>query len=118
MKSESREKAASPEDLARLFAERINAGDTEGITELYEPGAVLAVPPGGVTVIGRNAIRAVYERLLRTAPPSGTVEPMDCLRLSDLALVAPRHASAEGRAKVARRQADGSWLAVIDQPLG
>ena len=29
--------AASPEDLVRLFAERANAGDVEGLVDLYEP---------------------------------------------------------------------------------
>ena len=36
------EPAAQPEDLGRLFLERANAGDVEGLVALYEPGAVLA----------------------------------------------------------------------------
>lgn len=34
-----REKAREPEDLTRLFVERSNAGDAEGVAELYEPDA-------------------------------------------------------------------------------
>jgi ketosteroid isomerase-like protein len=48
--------ARHPEDLARLFVERANAADAKGMSELYEPEAVLAFPPGGHTV-GRDAIR-------------------------------------------------------------
>ena len=52
------EDARTPEDLTRLFVERANAGDAGGIADLYEPEAVMAYPPGGVTV-GRDAIRAL-----------------------------------------------------------
>ena len=55
-----RTKAREPEDLARLFVERVNAVDAAGLAELYEPEAVLGFPPGKVTV-GRDAIRAVCE---------------------------------------------------------
>jgi len=40
------EPAAQPEDLGRYFLERANAGDVEGIVALFEPEAVLALPPG------------------------------------------------------------------------
>ena len=55
-----REKAARPEDLARLFVERANAGDAEGLAELYEPDAVLGFPPGEVTV-GRELTKQFEE---------------------------------------------------------
>jgi ketosteroid isomerase-like protein len=37
-------KAAEPEDVTRLVAERLNAGDAAGVAALYEPDAVLAYP--------------------------------------------------------------------------
>jgi ketosteroid isomerase-like protein len=52
------ERAVEPEDLARLFVERANASDAEGLAALYELDAVLAFPPGQVTE-GRDAIRAI-----------------------------------------------------------
>ncbi len=58
-----REKAGEPEDLTRLFVERSNAGDAEGVAELYEPEAVMAYPPGETTV-GREAIQALWEQVL------------------------------------------------------
>ena len=44
--SDTTERAASPEDLTRLFVDRANAGDADGLADLYEPDAVMAYPPG------------------------------------------------------------------------
>ena len=51
--------AMQPEDLGAFFLERANAGDVDGLVALYEPGAVLAFPPGQVAT-GHEEIRAVY----------------------------------------------------------
>ncbi len=61
--TDGRERAAQPEGITRLFVERANAGDAEGLAALSEPDGVLAFPPGRVTV-GQEAIRAVYKQLL------------------------------------------------------
>jgi hypothetical protein len=34
--------AVEPEDLERLYVERVNAGDFEGLVALYEPDAAMA----------------------------------------------------------------------------
>lgn len=110
---ETRERARRPEDLDRLFLERASAGDVEGVVALYEPDAVLAFPPGQVTV-GTEAIRAVYAELLASGPTfSGEVRPP--LEQGGIALtstIRPGNATAE----IARRQPDGSWLWLADQP--
>jgi uncharacterized protein (TIGR02246 family) len=111
-----RERATQPEDLARLFVERANARDPEGLAELYEPDAVLAFPPGHMTV-GREAIRAVYEQFVAAAPHLEPEEPLPTVRTGDLALTSTRPADdAVARAQVARRQRDGTWLRVLDRP--
>jgi uncharacterized protein (TIGR02246 family) len=111
-----REQAREPEDLARLFVERANAGDAAGLAELYEPDAVLGFPPGQQTV-GRDAIRAVCEKLVAGGPRFEVEEPLPTLRSGDLALTSTRPAdNTGGRVQVARRQPDGSWLRVIDRP--
>jgi uncharacterized protein (TIGR02246 family) len=111
-----REQAAEPEDLARLFVERANAGDANGLAELYEADAVLGFPPGQVTV-GRDAIRAVCEQLVAQRPRFAVEDPLPTLRHGDLALTATRPADGTGgRAQVARRQPDGTWLRILDRP--
>jgi uncharacterized protein (TIGR02246 family) len=111
-----REKAMTPEDITRLFVERSNAGDAEGVAELYEPDAVLAYPPGSRTV-GRAAIRALWEQVLAGRPHFEPESPLPTLSCGDLALTStPPKDGAGARAQVVRRQPDGSWLRVLDQP--
>jgi ketosteroid isomerase-like protein len=107
------EPARRPEDLDRLFLERANAGDVDGVVALYEPDAVLAFPPGRVTV-GTDELRKVYTELFAD-PPAFAGEIRPAVRNGDLAItssVRPGNATVE----VARRQADGTWLWIIDQP--
>lgn len=113
----ARDTAKTPEDLARLFVERANAKDADGLAALYAPDAVLAYPPGSTTV-GREAIRAVCERLVAYAPqPFEVEEALPTVRYGDLALTSTKPADGTGgRVQVARRQPDGTWLRIIDRP--
>jgi hypothetical protein len=110
------EKAFKPEDLTRLFVERANAKDAAGIAELYEERAVMAYPPGQQTV-GREAIRELWQKIL---PRIGRFEPeppLPTLVSEDIALTStPPKDGAGARAQVVRRQPDGSWLRLLDQP--
>ena len=110
------EKALTPEDITRLFVDRSNAGDAAGVAALYEEDAVLAYPPGGTTV-GREAIRELWEKVLANRPHFEHEEPLPTLVNGDLALTStPPKDGSGARAQVVRRQADGSWLRVLDQP--
>jgi ketosteroid isomerase-like protein len=110
------EKALKPEDLTRLFVERANAADAAGIAALYEEGAVMAYPPGAVTV-GRDAIRALWEKVLANAPHFELEPPLPTLVSGDIALTStPQKDGAGARAQVTRRQPDGTWLRLLDQP--
>jgi ketosteroid isomerase-like protein len=110
-----REGATQPEELSRLILERLNAGDVDGLVALYEPDAVLALSDGQV-VTGAGEIRKAYERLVAGRPrfAPGTQRPT--LRCGDLALTSSRLANGVITVEVARRQPDGTWLWVIDQP--
>jgi ketosteroid isomerase-like protein len=110
------EKAWKPEDLTRLFVERANAKDAAGLADLYEEHAVMAYPPGSQTA-GRDAIRALWEKLLPRMPHFEPEEPLPTLVSGDIALTstAPKD-EAGARAQVARKQPDGSWLRLLDQP--
>ena len=108
--------ALHPEDLTRLFVERANAGDAAGIAAIYEEGAVMAYPPGSQTV-GREAIRELWEKVLGQAPHFEPEASLPTLISGDIALTATAPKDGAGaRAQVARRQADGTWLRLLDQP--
>lgn len=110
---DDRERAAEPEDLGRLFLERANTGDVDGLVALYEPDAVVA-SAGGDVITGAEAIRRVYEALLADRPQfAGDVRP--ALRRGDLALTSTRFRGG-ATAEIARRQGDDTWLWVADQP--
>jgi ketosteroid isomerase-like protein len=109
------EPAAQPEDLGRCFLERANAGDVEGLVALYEPGAVLAFPPGRLAT-GHDEIRRVYAELLADKPSFSSAGQQPVIRNGDLALTSTRLPGGGATVEVARRQPDGSWRWVIDQP--
>jgi ketosteroid isomerase-like protein len=77
---ESTEVAVEPEDLSRLFIERVNAQDVEGLVALYEADAVLATPDGGA-VRGESEIRRFYAELTASGPRFAPGEQHPALRL-------------------------------------
>jgi ketosteroid isomerase-like protein len=111
------ETARTPEDLTRLFVQRANERDPDGMAELYAPDAVMAYPPGETTV-GRAAIRAVLAQFVEHVPlPVRTEPPLPTLRYGDLALTSTPAGDGTGiRVQLARRQPDGSWLRIMDRP--
>jgi ketosteroid isomerase-like protein len=111
----AREPAREPEDLSDFFLERANAGDVEGLVALYEPGALLAFPPGRVAA-GHDQIRAAYAGLLASRPVFTSGGQRPALRNGDLAITSTRLPGGGTTVEVARRQPDGTWLWVIDQP--
>ncbi len=112
----SKEKALHPEDLTRLFVERANERDADGVADLYEEHAVMAYPPGKVTE-GREAIRALWEKILANGPHFEQEPPLPTLISGDIALTStPPNDGAGARAQVTRRQVDGTWLRLLDEP--
>jgi len=117
---------ATPTALMQAFTSRLNAGDLDGLVALYEPSAVFEPTPG-VVVHGHDGIRAALRDLL-TITPTITADTVQVLQAGDIALVvnewsmtgtAPDGTDVVQRgrsADVVRRQADGSWLVVIDKP--
>ena len=65
-------------------------------------------------VVGRAAIREVYADLLASRPPlTGEIRP--AIRNGDIAITSTVRAG-NATVEVARRQPDGTWLWLIDQP--
>lgn len=116
---------SAPEDLHAAFQDAFNRQDVDALIGLYEPEAVLVL--AGQSVHGRDAIRAAYEAVLAQRPLID-LQTLGVVRTGDLAMLRGRwawHAAApdgtvtrnEGRnVETARRQADGRWLFVIDDP--
>ena len=120
--------ARTPEDLDRLFALALNSGDLEALMRLYEPQAALRPAPDQL-VQGHAAIRAALSGFIAMKP---TIElaPKVLGQSNDIALITAnwtlKGTGADGNpmqmsgrsTEVARRQADGTWLFVIDTPWG
>lgn len=115
-----------PEELPSLFAARASAGDLQGLLALYEEGAML-VGPDGEQACGAEAVCARLEGLLAMAPQIVNAGGR-ALVVGDIALMSNSWRmtlSREGQGsaafeasstEVARRQPDGGWLYVIDDP--
>lgn len=112
-----RDTARNPEDIPRLFLAFAKAGDFAGLATLYEDDAILA-RPSGEPVSGSEAIAAAFaERLgARGGFDDTGNELLPVLRCGDLALTSTRLPDGRTTAEIARRQADGTWRWVIDQP--
>ena len=113
--TDSVRKAREPEELAQLFIEQANQGNVEGLVALYEPEAVLALPDGRLAV-GSEEIRKFYSALLSARPHFEPGAQRTALRSGGLALTSSQLTTGAVTAEIARRQTDGTWLWVVDQP--
>jgi ketosteroid isomerase-like protein len=124
-------KADTPEDAGRLIGAAITSADLDAALSLYEPEATFALPKafGEGSVTGLDALRETFGGLLALTPQL-TVNAEKTLLSGDTALVIG-HWTLKGRdpdgneidtggrfTDVIRRQADGGWLFVIDNPNG
>ncbi|SFQ12070.1 SnoaL-like domain-containing protein [Mesorhizobium sp. NFR06] len=109
------EPANDPQDLARLLVARELAGDAEGMAALYEPEAILDVGDGQLAR-GRDAIHRFYAKLVATGRKFELGDQRPAIVNADLALTSTRLGDGTVTAEIAHRQADGTWLWVIDQP--
>lgn len=121
--------AINPEEIHRKFEEAFNAGDLEGLLALYEPDAML-IPQPGVEAHGLDQIGPALQGFLDVGDQI-TLDTKLSVVVGDLAYLTNRWSltggtDAEGNpiemgavtAEVVRRQADGSWLYVIDNAWG
>ena len=120
--------ARTPADANHQVVAAINAADIEAALALYESGATFVAEPGR-SVTGTAAIREVMEGFL-TMKPSMTVEVPIVVESGDTALMhshwtlkgtgpdgSPVEMDMRGT-EVVRRQADGTWKFIVDNPFG
>jgi ketosteroid isomerase-like protein len=117
--STQREPIHDPQELERQLVIRENAGDVEGMTALFEPDAVIELNDGQ-QLRGKKAIHEFFTRLQVTGlGPEGRRfrlgQQRPALLCGDLALTSTRSIDGDITSEVARRQADGTWLWVIDR---
>ena len=111
--------ARTPEATHALLAAAFNAGDADAFAAVFEEDATMIHPPDGIVVHGRKAIRRSIEPLIAEAP-TAEIEVVGKLESDGLALTHARWRVGEMSGYgtiVSRRQPDGTWLIVLDNPL-
>ena len=122
--------AYQPEDCDRILLAALEAGDIETSVALYEPGAALFARSGEV-MTGHAAIRANNAALI-ALKPRFHIERIVTTVSGDGGIATTRMKArlegsrSDGRPvkselhtlEVLRKQADGSWRYVIDDPFG
>ena len=118
--------AHSPTEIHALFENAFNLADVEALISLYEPDAILMV--GGKQVIGRENIGAAFHSMLSagvrmTLTTRSIIESRNGLAVLHGEWVVQRTTTTEPQlttqglsTEVVRRQPDGSWMFIIDNP--
>jgi len=120
--------ARTPEEVHQRWLQAINDGDLDALMGLYEPEATGVFGPGQVAT-GLAAIREGNQQFLALRPRF-ELRVAQVLVAGDLALLlspwsmtgtGPDGAELASRgttSDVVRRQPDGTWRFIIDNPLG
>ncbi len=118
----------TPEEVLKSIVDGINTGNLDALMPLYEPEAAFAAQPGSL----KHGLSGVRDSLAGFIAMKGTLDlkVTRVLEVSDLALVTGVWSFtgtgpdgepvklAGHNADVLRRQEDGSWRFVIDNPWG
>lgn len=118
----------SPLDVITRLVTAMNAQDLKTAMTLFEPGASFVMKPG-VVVSGTSGIRQALEGFMMLKPTL-TIEAEQVVQAGDVAQYCARWSlkgvdptgtavQLGGRSSsILRRQADGRWLFLVDNPWG
>jgi uncharacterized protein (TIGR02246 family) len=120
--------AQQPEELDTLLYAAMAAGDVEALAALYEENAIFA-NAGEVRMQGADALRAGLGPFAATLPRMAG-EPLVVANFGDIAVIyndwTETGVASDGQPferngkaiEVVRRQPDGSWKFLYDDPYG
>ena len=122
--------AQKPEECDLLLLKAIEQGDLDAAVALYEPNATFVISPDQV-VTGQAAIREVMQGFI-DAKAAFNVEAVTAVTSADGSVAVTRvKGSSTGpgpdgqsvttplhSVEVVRKQPDGTWLFIIDDPSG
>ncbi|OQW30984.1 MAG: hypothetical protein A4C66_13690 [Nitrospira sp. HN-bin3] len=119
---------SSPHNVITQLATAMNAQDLETAMALFEPGASFVIKPG-VVVNGTAGIHQALEGFM-ALKPTLTIESQQIVQAGDVAQfcakwslkgIDPTGTAVQlgGRSSsILRRQPDGRWLFLVDNPWG
>ncbi|MDH3207353.1 MAG: DUF4440 domain-containing protein [Gemmatimonadota bacterium] len=121
--------ARNPEECDLLLMKAVEEGDLDAAVALYEPNATFVVSPERV-VTGHAAIREVLQAMAEQS--TGSIEAVTAVPSADGSVAVTRTKGSvtipglDGASvtrpfhsvEVVRKQPDGTWLFVIDDPSG
>ncbi|HEV2766525.1 MAG TPA: SgcJ/EcaC family oxidoreductase [Acidimicrobiales bacterium] len=121
---------STPQETDHLVEQAISGENVEALLDLFEPDAVFIDPASGTELRGRDQIRDAVLEMLESKPRIIPGPPPTVVISGDIALVLSQWtmeaAGPDGEVfrqsgtatDVMRRQADGTWRYVIDNPGG
>jgi ketosteroid isomerase-like protein len=119
-------KVTNPSAMNETFARAFNSRSLDNLLSLYEPDAALRVDASTETRIGLGQIAETLRGLLQI-PGTMVSKNNFCVARGDLALLRAdwalvaddgRVVASASTAEIVRRQADGTWLYVVDHAAG
>ncbi len=122
--------AMTLEAVCGEFAQAVNAGDLDALCALYAPDAAFVTGPGASPAVsGSAAVREVLAGFLASRPKmefthvfiyqSGdTAVARGEWKLTSVLADGSEQTAGGSSVEVLRRQADGSWLYILDHPWG
>lgn len=118
-------KVIRPSDMNETFARAFNSRRLENLLGLYEDNAIHKVDGSETVFRGKREISVELERLLQSPGSMVSVNNF-CIQHEDIALLradwvlrdADKIIASGSTAEIVRRQADGSWLYIVDHAAG
>ncbi len=103
---------------AVAFVDAFNSGDGKNLAALYTEDATV-LPPGGATVVGREAIAKFWQGAIDSGLKAEKIDPVEVHEMGDLTgevgnfiLIAPGESGetkVHGKYIVIWKQVDGTW---------